>query len=159
MRTSRIRFVTIAASVLVTASVAVTGMSVAASGSTGSTVTRATSSVANPPVLVNCAGHARVQPASYVLTCADANTYLAHLRWSTWHYVAFATGVERVNTCRPSCAAGHFRTYPVLVNLWRARHKHGIRYFSRLTTVFTGKRPRINGQGLITQTWVLGSRH
>ncbi len=96
-------------------------------------------------VLVNCSGRAQARPHSYVLTCADGNDYVAGLRWVSWSgAAAFGRGTEHVNDCVPNCAEGHFRAYPVLITAWRAvpRPRHaGQRYFSRLTEIYTGKRP------------------
>jgi len=96
---------------------------------------------ARPVVIVTCAGKAVVRPSSYVLACADADTYLSRLHWPTWTGVAFGIGILRIDACFPSCAAGKYYSFPVLVNLWRARlwPGHGGRlYFSRLTLVQTG---------------------
>jgi hypothetical protein len=34
--------------------------------------------------VLSCAGHAQSKPASYVITCADANTQWTHAHWSSW---------------------------------------------------------------------------
>ncbi len=119
----------------------------AAATATAATATPARARPAAPrgDVLVNCTGRAQVRPGSYVLTCADGNDYLAGLRWVSWSGgAAFGRGTEHVNDCVPNCAQGHFHAYPVLVTAWRAvpRPGHaGQRYFSRLTDIYTGKRP------------------
>jgi len=110
-------------------------------------------------VVVTCTGRTAVRPSSYVLTCADGNNYLAGLRWVHWSGVAFATGVQRINACFPTCAAGKFYSFPVLVNLWRAqplpRHR-GLAYFTRLTLVRTGSLTLPHNPSLSqTQTYVL----
>jgi len=106
---------------------------------------RAGAAAARGVVLVNCVGRAQVRPGRYVLTCADGNDYLTGLRWVSWAGgAAFARGTEHVNDCVPSCAQGHFHAYPVLVTAWRAESRPGHagqRYFSRLTEIYTGKRP------------------
>jgi hypothetical protein len=95
---------------------------------------------ARPVVVVTCTGRTAVRPSSYVLTCADGNNYLTRLGWVHWSRVAFAVGTERINACFPTCAAGKFYSFPVLVNLWRAQplRRHGLLYFSRMTLVRTG---------------------
>jgi len=117
-------------------------------------------------VIVNCAGRAQVRPSTYVLTCADGNDYLAGLRWVSWAGgAAFARGTEHVNDCIPNCAQGPFHAYPVLVTTWRAESRPGHagqRYFSRLTEIYTGRRPtyyRSGGRKYHPQTvtWQLGA--
>ena len=95
-------------------------------------------------VLVNCQHRAVILPHSFVLTCADANDALTSLSWVSWRNVAFGSGTERVNSCIPSCAAGHFHSYHALITLWRPRargHGTGQLKFTRLTEVYTGARP------------------
>jgi hypothetical protein len=137
------------------------GPALAATASAAAAATPATARPAAPrgDVLVNCTGRAQARPGSYVLTCADGNDYLAGLRWVSWSGgAAFGRGTEHVNDCVPNCAQGHFHAYPVLVTAWRAvaRPGHaGQRYFSRLTGIYTGKRPtyyRGPGQKYYPQT-------
>ena len=96
-------------------------------------------------VVVNCLFKPQTRPSSFILTCADANDVLAHLRWVSWRPgAAFATGVEQINNCTPNCAAGKFINYPVLVDLWRPEPlpgHPGVRYFSRVTRVYAANRP------------------
>jgi hypothetical protein len=97
------------------------------------------------PVVVNCLLRPQARPSWFVLTCADANDVLVHLHWVSWGSgAAFATGVEQINNCTPNCAAGRFINYPVLVDLWRPEPLSGhpgVRYFSRVTRVYTANRP------------------
>ena len=96
-------------------------------------------------VVLNCLFKPQTRPSSFVLTCADANDVLAQLHWVSWGSgAAFATGVEQINNCTPNCAAGRFINYPVLVDLWRPAPlpgHPGVRYFSRVTRVYTANRP------------------
>jgi hypothetical protein len=95
-------------------------------------------------VLVNCQHHAVILPHSFILTCADANDALTSLSWVSWRSVAFGSGTERINTCIPNCAAGHFHSYRALITVWRPRargHGTGQLKFTRLTEVYTGARP------------------
>jgi hypothetical protein len=95
-------------------------------------------------VLVNCQHRAVILPHSFILTCADANDLLTNLSWVSWRDVAFGSGTERVNSCTPNCAAGHFHSYPALITVWRPRargHGTGQLKFTRLTEVYTGARP------------------
>jgi hypothetical protein len=113
------------------------------------------------PVVVNCEHRAVIAPRTFILTCADANDYLAGLRWVSWRTEAFGTGVEHINTCNPNCAAGHFRRYRALITLWRPRHlRRGLLEFTRLTEVYPGARPvRYDRHGHkyhpLTYTWSL----
>jgi hypothetical protein len=119
----------------------------------------ASSAAAKPVVLVNCTGKALVRPASYILTCADANDSLAGVHWVSWAGVAFGSGKEVLNDCYPNCADGKFHSYPVLITLWRAEPRPGNsaqRYFSRLTVIRTGSRTVPHGRPLpLTQTYEL----
>ena len=108
-----------------------------------------------PVVLVNCAGHGKVRPAVYDIGCMPSSEYLARLSWTSWRSTAFGHGGLKVNDCTPTCAQGTYETYPVLTVLWRARPwpgHSGRAYFSRLTWIFTGKRP---ARAPVTQTFKL----
>ena len=98
-----------------------------------------------PVVLVNpCGGQGQVRPAHYDIGCMPSSELVTGLRWAAWRPVAFGSGVLKVNDCTPTCAQGTYRRYPVATVLWRARpwpHHAGQAYFSRLTWIFTGKRP------------------
>jgi hypothetical protein len=105
-------------------------------------------------VVVNCS-QGQVRPATYDIGCMPSQEFLAQLRWTSWRSVAFGGGVLKVNNCTPTCARGRYIKYPVLTVLWRARPwpRHaGRQYFSRLTLIFTGKRP---GRVPVTQTITL----
>ncbi|MEU3509800.1 hypothetical protein ABZ733_18235 [Streptomyces longwoodensis] len=97
------------------------------------------------PVLVDCFDKARVRPADFVLACGDGNSRLVSLHWSQWNArKAVGRGVNVVNDCKPYCAAGAFRSYPVRVRLDRAASwtKHpGVPHYTRLTLVYPGGRP------------------
>jgi hypothetical protein len=99
---------------------------------------------ANVPVLVDCTGHAQTRPGRYVLACADGNAYLTGLRWAAWGSAsAFASGTDTFKVCIPTCTAGHLHNFPVLAALWRAEAlpgHPGVRYFTRLTLIYTGSR-------------------
>lgn len=110
-------------------------------------------------VLVDCGNHHRVAPRRFVLSCADANDYLRHLTWVTWNSTALAAGTEWINDCTPDCAQGTFRHYRVVVVLWRPRPLPGSSsdYFTRLTTLYTHKRPVSGGKPVAQRTWQLWS--
>ncbi len=100
------------------------------------------STTASAPVVVNCSMHGQTRPGTYILACGDGNAYVSKLRWASWgSSAAFATGSYVINTCTPSCAAGHYVSFPVLAALWRTEPwpgHAGQRYFSRLTIILTG---------------------
>ena len=113
--------------------------------------------VSSPVVLVNCAGQGQVRAGSYDIGCT-ANGLLVKMRWTSWRSVAYGSGVLKVDSCIPTCAAGKYIRYPVLTVLWRARpwpQHAGRAYFTRLTWIFTGKRPK---HALAAQTIGLPAR-
>ena len=98
----------------------------------------------HPVVLVNCNGGGLVKPATYDVGCMPSQELVTGLTWTSWKSTAYGSGTLKVNNCDPSCASGHFVKFPILVVLWRAApwpHHAGQQYFSRLTWIFTGKRP------------------
>ena len=102
------------------------------------------------PKVYNCL-HAQVRPGSFTLACADGNSYLAHLAWSSWTAnSASGTGTQMINDCQPYCAAGKFRGYPADVTFWRGEpvpNHPGQRYFSRVTLRYPGARPPVSSGG------------
>ncbi|MEU0335121.1 hypothetical protein [Streptomyces sp. NPDC006193] len=97
------------------------------------------------PVLVDCLWHRTVQPTDFILACGDGNSRLTGLHWSQWSGTsATAVGVNMVNDCKPYCAAGTFRSYPVTVRLdgpqpWKK--DPGVQHFTRMSLTYTGARP------------------
>ena len=119
---------------------------IAAAGATSAIVLTAgpAAAASSPVVLVNCAGHGKVRPAVYDISCMPSSEYVAGLTWTSWRSVAFGSGTLKVNDCTPTCAQGKYISYPILTVLWRAEawpHHPGRDYFTRLTWIFTGKRP------------------
>jgi hypothetical protein len=107
-------------------------------------------------VIVNCRGTGQIRPSSFVITCADGNDYLTGLHWSSWPVnasagaAAFGRGSEHVNDCIPNCAQGHVHSFPVLVTLWRSEPRGGHagqRRITRITDIYSGKRPTDIGAG------------
>lgn len=60
-----------------------------------------------------------IRPVSVSVSC-DSSAELKHMKWTAWnsHY-ATGEGTELVNNCRPSCAAGTYYPYSVIVRLSR----------------------------------------
>jgi hypothetical protein len=93
------------------------------------------------PVVFDCLNHAVTEPGSYILTCADYGSFLAHLSWTGWTSTqATATGVHELNDCTPNCAEGKFCDYPATITFWRPEPltgHPGETYFSRITVRYT----------------------
>lgn len=166
MKLGRIASAIVASSAVAIGSVALTAATASArmpSPTTASLTTASDPATARPaPVVVlDCLSKPRTEPRDFVLTCADGNTALNRLGWTSWTAtMASAVGTLTENDCIPYCAAGHFHNYPVLVVLWRpVGYLHGQR-FSELTMIFTGARPKVyNGHkwvpGPVTTTGAL----
>jgi hypothetical protein len=81
-------------------------------------------------------------PKSLVLACADANYGLVKLTWHAWgKRTATAKGTATANDCTPTCAAGHFHSYPATVSADRLEACGRAKVYMRLTVVYRGKRP------------------
>ena len=90
--------------------------------------------------------------------CMPSGEYVGGLRWTSWRAAAFGSGDLKVNDCTPTCAQGKYISYPILTVLWRAQPwpgHAGRAYFSRLTWIFTGKRP---AHVRVSQTFTLPGR-
>ncbi|MEU8435721.1 hypothetical protein AB0F18_22980 [Streptomyces sp. NPDC029216] len=98
-----------------------------------------------PVVVVDCFSAAQVQPEEYVLACGDGNNRLVGLHWDSWGAAtATATGTDMVNDCRPYCAAGRFRAYPVTVTLSDPRPwptHPGVQRFTVIRLLYTHTAP------------------
>ncbi|MFF1341551.1 hypothetical protein ACFVYT_27120 [Streptomyces sp. NPDC058290] len=89
-----------------------------------------------PVVVVDCFSQAQVRPEEYLLACGDGNNRLVRLNWDTWAAgKATATGTDMVNDCKPYCAAGRFRAYPVTVTLSKPEPWPGHPDIQRFTTM------------------------
>ncbi len=146
MRLTRMRIAMAAGVLAVSGTVTATALAVAPASAGASQV-----------VVVNCAGQGQVRPGGYDIGCT-ANEMLATLHWQTWRGTAYGNGVLKVDNCTPTCAQGKYIKYPVLTVLWRPSPwpgHAGRRYFTRVTWIFTGKRP---GHALAAQTLTLPAR-
>ena len=120
------------------------GLMAVAAAASGLVLAGPASAAPTQVVLVDCHGAGQVRPAEYDTGCMPSNELVAGLTWTSWHSVAFGSGILKVNDCTPTCAQGKYVRYPILVVLWRAQPwpKHvGQDYFSRLTWIFTAQRP------------------
>ena len=130
----------------VTAGASTVASTVASTGaSTGASTAVGPGRLAASPVLVSCAGRDQTRPSSFVLSCADGNWGIGHITWAVWGATAYAgTATVYMNDCDPYCASKHAKFYyfPALVTAWRAEplpgHR-GMRYFTRLSWIYTGK--------------------
>lgn len=132
MRLTRMRITVAAGLLAVSGTLAATAVAVAPASAGSTTV-----------VMVNCAGQGQVRPGGYDIGCT-ANELLRTLHWQTWRGTAYGNGVLKVDDCTPTCAQGKYIKYPVLTVLWRPKAwpGHAVqRYFTRVTWIFTGKRP------------------
>ena len=106
------------------------------------------------PVLLNCLHQPQIAPRRYVLACGDGDDNMRHLDWAVCAGTALATGTEWIDDCVPDCARGTFRHYRVLVTLWQVRPlTRTVTHFTRLTTVYTHKRPVLGGKPVRARTW------
>jgi hypothetical protein len=68
-----------------------------------------------------------------VIYLGESNIFVRTPHWSAWSgSSARASGKLWVNTCAPTCAAGHYRTYRAQVSFSRVAVHDGVRYFSRM---------------------------
>ncbi|MFB8180745.1 hypothetical protein ACFC8N_32835 [Streptomyces sp. NPDC055966] len=131
--------VTLAAGTLLTAAMTT------ASASVPTTATTPVRARPGQPVLVDCFFHRNVRPNDFILACGDGNSRLTGLHWTQWGPDgAKAVGVNMVNDCKPYCAAGTFRAYPVVIRLngeqaWK-KHPYFLRY-ANLSLTYPGARP------------------
>ncbi|MFF5703730.1 hypothetical protein ACFY7H_14655 [Streptomyces sp. NPDC012794] len=99
----------------------------------------------DPVVVVDCFERPQVRPEEYLLACGDGNNRLVGLRWESWGpSAATATGTDMVNDCRPYCAAGRFRPYPVKVTLSHPQawpDRPDVRRFTMIRLIYTDTAP------------------
>lgn len=71
------------------------------------------------PQVIDCSfDKPAVRPQNLILACADLGAEVDKITWKSWAAdKAEGDGTERLNTCTPNCAAGHFATKPVHIVL------------------------------------------
>jgi hypothetical protein len=94
-----------------------------------------------------CGGknHAAFEPSKIIVACGDGNLFMTKLKWSSWgSKSARGKGTAHENTCSPSCAQGHFKSYPVSIKLSKPKlcTKQHETEFKVLTYTFTSTKPR-----------------
>lgn len=86
----------------------------------------------------NC-GEVSAKPTGIILACADANTALETLKWTTWDTnTAKGTGIYSYNDCEPTCVAGLFHRYQVKVTLANPKTVKGTKVFTKAQVTFPG---------------------
>src|SRR5450755_1014045 len=107
----------------------------AAPGAVASAAPAPTSAVTARPVVYDCDGwrHGQARIRQIYVTC-DASVIVTVAGWKYWTAVSARSRGGRllVNTCQPDCAAGHYRKYASTLIFYRARSRHGVRYFTRM---------------------------
>jgi hypothetical protein len=109
----------------------------------GALAAAAAAAAASPTVgLPDCLGKLQVRPASVVLTCADANFAVRKLRWTGWGS-AFAAGIGTavVNDCTPTCVAGKFHNYRIVLIASGSQSCPTGRAYAQVTYAFIGRPP------------------
>jgi hypothetical protein len=110
--------------------------------------------------LVNIDCHvAGTQPPVIVLDCPYGGVLATHLHWGTWGKDrARGHGQLEANDCRPDCAYGDRKIYPIHIKLRHPRlcAKDGVDEFQRAVVTFGDAKPKWANQ---TQVWThLGCR-
>ena len=97
-----------------------------------------------PTALVLCLGKTAVRPSQVTITCADANLYAQHLKWTGWGQpFAAAVGDMSINLCTPTCVAGKFETFHTVLIASHARHcSNGVVAYDTLQYAFLGRAPK-----------------
>ncbi len=122
-----------------------------ASAATSRTAVTDRTPAPRPTVAVyNCGSRPEVRPGTFDILC-NGSEVLSHLQWTSWTLpMASGTGVDNVDSCKPSCAHGRWQREDVDVVLWRSvavPHHAGRFAYTRMTLLYL--QPR-RGQA---QTW------
>lgn len=110
-------------------------------------------SAASPMKITNCS-KAVSKPKTITLTCADANTALDKISWSSFGgSTAKGKGTLVVDLCEPNCASGKNASYPASVVATGSKKCKRASVYGKLTLTFTGsKKPASN----VKRSWTLG---
>lgn len=97
-------------------------------------------------VVGNCS-KSQVKPTTIILACADDNTYVAHISWSSFGgAIASGSGQFYDNPCTPNCAASKDQVTPVSFSLSRPRRcPGGVDDYRRMSITFTAPPPKHYG--------------
>ena len=70
------------------------------------------------PLAINNCQALKFKPQKITLSCADGNTWLGKLKWSSWTKTqAVANGNYTANNCTPDCVSGHTHSVAIKVTL------------------------------------------
>ena len=118
--------------------------SVSLSALVGAGVAPTAGATAKSVSVMTCAQVAVVHPSSFVISCADGNSYLQKIKWTRWTFgVAKATATYTKNNCTPYCAAGKFINYPAKVTLSGVKLTSSGKLFTKLFVSYTsGKKTK-----------------
>ena len=132
------------------ATIALAAAGVGALGEVGTS--QVASARTKPVEIMTCAHVAVVHPTSFVISCADGNSYLQKLKWSTWtSTLAKATATYTENNCTPYCAAGKFINHPAKVTLSVVKKTSSGRLFTKLHVSYVvGKKTKTFSFALLT---------
>jgi hypothetical protein len=92
---------------------------------------------------------AKVEPKRIVFACGDFGLYANHFDWKHWGArKARTSGVLHAKVCKPDCASGFFKDYPVKLVLrhirhWRCGGKSGL-FYKKIKFSFPGKSPNVD---------------
>ena len=82
------------------------------------------------------------KPHRILVACGDGNAYANHLQWTTWtRHKAHAHGIWVQNNCKPDCAQGEFKHYPVRLRLSQVTKRGHDKIFGRVVGVFPHRAP------------------
>ena len=91
------------------------------------------------PSVMQCTGKVQSEPTSYVLACADYNSELLKIHWTSWtSNSATAKATYSFNDCTPYCAAGKFHSYPASVRLSSPHKTKSGLLFSEVSIAYIG---------------------
>ncbi len=91
------------------------------------------------PLVMQCTGKTQTEPTSYVLSCADYNSELLKIHWTSWtSRAATAKATYSFNDCTPYCAAGKFHSYPATVRLSSPRTTKSGLLFAEVSITYSG---------------------
>jgi hypothetical protein len=115
-------------------------------------IPQSASAAAKPVAMMSCAQIDVVRPTSFVISCADGNSYLQKIKWSTWTATsAKATATFTENNCTPYCAAGKFINYPAKVTLSVVKSTARGKLFTKLyVSYLSNKKPQSFSFALLT---------
>ena len=119
--------------VALAAAVLAIGVGLGAAALTFRTVGASPASMALPVAYDGSSGWSQGQARLPVIYIGESNVFVRTPHWSSWSgSTAHTTGELWVNTCSPTCSAGHYRTYSARVTFSGVAMHRGVRYFSTM---------------------------